>query len=232
MIHIKDSIKCILFDADDTLWENENHFQEFERQFCEILSVYATPEQVSNELYHIEMKNLPLYGYGAKGLMLCMIEVMCNITKDAGSMKDVDELISLGKQLIMRPIALLPNVESVLEKLSKKYKLVLATKGDLLDQRRKIHSSGLAKYFSHIEIMDNKNVGDYKRLFDLIDCSAKNILMVGNSIKSDILPVLELGGNAIHIPFRTTWLHEQHSDEIPNKYLKLKNFDELITYLI
>lgn len=233
MKHMIPDIQFIAFDADDTLWENESNFQEFEAQFSDVLSMHASKEQLSHELYCTEMKNLHLYGYGAKGMMLSMIEVICRITKGKTDLHCIDAIIKLGQELLQRPVKLLPNVEEVIQILSAKYQLVLATKGDLLEQKRKISDSGLSKYFYHIEIMDNKNLAGYQNMFNTLNCSAKDIVMIGNSIKSDILPVLELGGHAIHIPFHTTWLHEQYSESVVHdKYIQLDNIKQILNYLL
>jgi putative hydrolase of the HAD superfamily len=179
------------------------------------------------------MKNLQLYGYGAKGMMLSMIEVICRITKGKANLHCVDSIIKSGQELLQRPVTLLPDVEEVIQTLSTKYRLILATKGDLSEQKRKILSSGLRKYFYHIEIMDNKDIAGYQIIFDKLNCSAEHILMVGNSIKSDILPVIELGGYAIQIPFRLTWLHEQYPENIVHdKYIQLDHIKQILNYLV
>ncbi|MBD9148926.1 MAG: HAD family hydrolase, partial [Bacteroides stercoris] len=148
-----DKIEVVAFDADDTLWENELYFQEFERKFCDLLKAYQPSATVSQELFKTEMKNLHMYGYGLKSMMLSMIETACRITDGTENMHCVEEIIKLGQELLQKPVTLLDGVEDVLLQLQGKYKLVLATKGDLFDQRRKVMSSGLMKYFCHVEIM-------------------------------------------------------------------------------
>lgn len=230
--YMKDKINLIAFDADDTLWENENHFQLVEDQFCALLSDFGTKEEISHQLFTTEIKNLHLYGYGTKGMVLCMIEVINEITQGEGTLHCVSEVIKLGQELLQKPIELLDGVEDTLMQLSEKYRLVLATKGDLLDQQRKISNSGLQKYFSHIEIMSDKKVPDYQKMLNLVNCPPNHFLMVGNSVNSDIQPVLELGGYAVHIPYHTTWQHELHSAEITNSnVLQLNNIKELLRYL-
>lgn len=202
-------IKIIAFDADDTLWINEPYFQETEHKFCALLEDFLPHHTVSQELFRTEMDNLSLYGYGVKGFMLCMIETISKVTDSKAKIELVNRTIELGKELLRKPIELIDGVEEVLKKLNGDYRLVMATKGDLLDQERKLINSGLEKHFHHIEIMSNKRREDYQKLFKHLDCQPEHFLMVGNSIKSDVLPVLELGGFAIHVPYHTTWAHEQ-----------------------
>jgi len=168
-----------------------------------------TSEGVSKELFNIEMQNLELYGYGIKSFMLSMIETIAKVTNNSANIELVNKAIALGKEQLQKPIELLEGTEDVLKVLKRKYRLIVATKGDLLDQERKVALSGLAAYFQHVEVMTNKKQEDYLKLLMKLDCSPKQFLMVGNSVKSDISPVLEIGGNAIHIPFHTTWAHEE-----------------------
>lgn len=187
---MKNKIKTIAFDADDTLWINEPYFQEAEKQFCDMLQDYLPHHTVSQELFKTEMKNLHLYGYGVKGFMLCMIETIGRISGNTAPISLVNKTIELGQELLQKPIQLLEGVQYTLESLNGKYRLVVATKGDLLDQERKLKNSGLQDYFHHIEIMSDKQISDYTKLLKHLDCQPDNFLMLGNSIKSDILPVL------------------------------------------
>ncbi|MDR2038858.1 MAG: HAD family hydrolase [Bacteroidales bacterium] len=229
---MKNKIEFVAFDADDTLWVNEIYFDEFEAKFCALIEKYLPAHQASRDLFETEMKNLHLYGYGIKGIMLCMIELICKVVNEKDSSGCVLEIIQLGQDLLQKPVDLLDGVEEVLVELSKKYKLILATKGDLLDQQRKIQLSGLKKYFHHIEIMSNKRCSDYSKLIKQQGCRPDNFLMLGNSLKSDIIPVLELGAYAIHIPYHTTWKHEQCDQNIehPN-FIKLENITEILDHL-
>ena len=228
-------IKTIAFDADDTLWVNEQYFQEAESQFCALLEDYLPQHSVSQELFKTEMANLHLYGYGVKGFMLCMIETISRVSNNLAPLELVNKTIKIGQELLQRPIELLDGVTETLENLKGKYRLVVATKGDLLDQERKLQKSGLEQYFHHIEIMSDKKIGDYQKLLKHLDCRPENFLMLGNSIKSDILPVLELGGFAAHIPYHTTWIHEQHdqSEHIlqHNNFMELKSIDQILKIL-
>ncbi|QNK64934.1 HAD family hydrolase [Pedobacter sp. PAMC26386] len=229
---MKNQIQVIAFDADDTLWVNEPYFQETELMFCRLLEGYMPIQEVSKELYKTEMKNLSLYGYGIKGFMLCMIETLSRITHGKASMEMIDQVIGLGHTLLRQPIELLNGVEEVLKSLQKDYRLVIVTKGDLLDQERKLKKSGLQGYFHHIEIMSDKQTGDYQKLIKHLDCLPENFIMLGNSVKSDILPVLEIGGYAAHIPYHTTWAHEELTDSLEHpRFLALKTITEVIQLL-
>ena len=203
------NLKVIAFDADDTLWINEPYFQETEEKFCELLAPYLSKHTLSQELFKTEIGNLRLYGYGIKGYILSMIEAALQISNHTIGNETINKIIQYGKELLEHPIELLDGVEDTLKTLQKKYKLVVATKGDLLDQRRKLHNSGLGKYFHHIEVMSDKQEVDYTDLIKRLDIKPSEFLMIGNSLKSDVLPVLGMGGHAIHIPFHTTWAHER-----------------------
>lgn len=225
----KDSIQVIAFDADDTLWVNEPYFQETEHKFCALLEDFLPHHTVSQELFKTEIKNLPLYGYGVKGFMLCMIETISRVTDNMAGLELVNKTIALGQELLQKPIELLDGVEEVLSQLNGRYRLVMATKGDLLDQERKLIKSELEHYFHHIEIMSEKKEKDFLKLLKHLDCRPENFLMVGNSIKSDVLPVLKLGGHAVHVPYHTTWAHEKvdHQIEHPN-FLEAENILEVL----
>jgi putative hydrolase of the HAD superfamily len=229
---MRNKIKTIAFDADDTLWVNETYFQEAEQRFCALLEDHLPAPTVIQELFDTEMKNLALYGYGIKSVMLSMVETVTRLTEGKASTHLINKIIEMGQELMQRPVELLPGVEETLDKLQGKYRLVLATKGDLLDQERKIKKSGLEDYFHHIEIMSNKQVKNYVRLLTQLNCSPENFLMLGNSVKSDIIPVLELQAFAGHIPFTVTWLHEQHETkpEHPN-FIELKIISEILEHL-
>ncbi|MGC5746550.1 HAD family hydrolase [Chryseobacterium sp. NFX27] len=225
-------ITTIAFDADDTLWINEPYFQEAEKEFCTLLEDYLPQHSVSQELFTTEMKNLHLYGYGVKGFMLCMIETVSRISEGTASMQLINRTIEIGQELLQKPIELLDGVTETLDRLKGKYRLVVATKGDLLDQERKLKNSGLQGYFHHIEIMSDKKEADYQKLLKHLDCQPEQFLMLGNSIKSDILPVLEIGGFAAHIPYHVTWSHEQHEHHLEHEnFMELKSIDEVLKYL-
>jgi putative hydrolase of the HAD superfamily len=205
---MKDKIKIIGFDADDTLWVNEPLYRATEKQFCGILAPYFPGDEAYNELFRTEMQNLELYGYGAKGFMLSMIETALRISDNKISPREINQIIGLGKDLLDQPVVLLDHVETVLGKLQPNYKLILATKGDLLDQERKLKKSGLINYFHHIEIMSDKHENNYRKLVNRLEIEPHDFVMIGNSIKSDILPVINIGAKAIYVPYHTTWQHE------------------------
>lgn len=229
-----DKIKVIGFDADDTLWVNEPYFRETEMKFCELLTNGMSLDEVTKELFKIEIGNIPLYGYGTKAFILSMIETGLKITNGNLSSEKVQAILELGKEQINKPVELIDGVESVLKSLFGRYRLIVATKGDLLDQERKLKKSGLLKYFHHIEVMSDKQESDYEKLIKHLDIEPEEFLMVGNSLKSDILPVLHLGGKAVHVPFHTTWVHEMvEEEEISNSdFQKIEKIEELISCVL
>lgn len=224
--------KVIAFDADDTLFINEPYFDEAEEKFCALLSDYLSKQSLSQALFKTQIDNLPLYGYGIKGYVLSMIQTAYEVTNHTVSTKVMEKIIAIGKELLQKPIVLLDGVEETLQQLQGKYKLVVATKGDLKDQHRKLHLSGLGTFFHHIEVMVEKEMIDYEKLLNRLEISPKEFLMIGNSLKSDVLPVINLGATAIHVPFHTTWAHERIDHEIihPNFYT-VKNMNEVIELL-
>ena len=221
---MKHKIKIVGFDADDTLWVNEPLYRETEKQFCRILAPYFPENETNDELFKTEMQNLEMYGYGAKGFMLSMIETALRISDSKITPGEINQIISLGKDLLNQPIVLLDHVEIVLQKLNPDYKLILATKGDLLDQERKLRKSGLIKYFHHIEIMSDKHENNYRKLVKSLDIEPHDFVMIGNSIKSDILPVINIGARAIYVPYHTTWQHENdHDIADSSKFVTVEN---------
>ena len=207
------NIKVIAFDADDTLWVNETYFREAEHQFAKLLANYETENKIDQELFKKEIENLHYYGYGIKGFVLSMVECALEISNYQISQKKIEQIVNIGKEMLEKPIELLPDIKQVLESLQNNYKLIVATKGDLLDQERKLEKSGLLKYFHHIEVMSDKQPKDYLKLIQHLDIHPNELLMIGNSLKSDVLPLIEVGSSAIHIPFHTTWVHEEVTEE-------------------
>jgi putative hydrolase of the HAD superfamily len=230
--HSKMNFKVIAFDADDTLFVNEPYFQETEEKFCALMSDYLSSQGLSQELFKTEIANLDLYGYGIKGYILSMIEAAMRISNNTISLEVIEKIIALGKELLQKPIELLDGVEDTLKALQGKYKLVVATKGDLKDQQRKLHDSGLGPYFHHIEVMADKQELNYQKLLKRLEIQPSEFFMIGNSLKSDVLPVLAIGGHAVHIPFHTTWEHEKisHKVEHPN-FRTLDNISEILQML-
>ncbi|MDP9077514.1 MAG: HAD family hydrolase [Bacteroidota bacterium] len=213
-------LKVIAFDADDTLWVNEPYFRHTEEQFYQLLGGYSTQHELERELLKTEIENLTLYGYGIKGFILSMIETALRITSNTITTDVIDQILELGKQMLNQPIELLDGVEDVLNALKDKYRLVVATKGDLLDQERKLRKSGVSHYFHHIEIMSEKDDANYLKLIRHLDVKPEELMMVGNSLKSDILPVLNVGGHGVHVPYHITWAHEQIEHSIENDNFK------------
>lgn len=231
-INMNPDFKVIAFDADDTLFINEPYFDEAEEKFCALMSDYLSKQGLSQALFRTQIENLPLYGYGIKGFILSMIQTTYTVSNHTVSIKVIDKIIEIGKELLQKPIVLLEGIEETLEKLHGKYKLVVATKGDLKDQHRKLHLSGLGPFFHHIEVMSEKEEIDYEKLLKRLEIDANEFLMIGNSLKSDVLPVLNVGGTAVHVPFHTTWAHERIDHEIIHpKFYTTKKINEIIELL-
>lgn len=226
-------IKVIGFDADDTLWVNETYFRDAEHKFAKLLQQYETPNRIEQELFKMEIKNLPTYGYGVKGFVLSMVEMAIELSNNNVSNTTISKILKIGKEMLNKPVDLLDGVEEVLQVLSKKYKLIVATKGDLLDQERKLEKSGLLDYFHHIEVLSDKKEENYSKLLNHLDIKPSEFLMIGNSLKSDILPLINIKANAIHIPFHTTWAHEEikESEKINKDYKTIGNLLELLPIL-
>ena len=209
--------KIIAFDADDTLWHNEPYFDEAQDKFCELFSGYASKQELLRLILNHQITNLPLYGFGIKAFTLSLIESALELTNHAISGQNIEKVLQIGKDLLQKPVELLPDVITVLEQLKGSHKLIVATKGDLKDQHKKLHESGIGAYFHHIEVMSDKTEIDYEKMLTRLDCQPADFLMIGNSLKSDVLPVLNIGGHAIHIPYHTTWEYEQIDFEIEHE---------------
>mgnify|MGYP001826088201 CR=1 FL=1 len=227
------NIRVIGFDADDTLWVNETYFRDAELEFAKLMGNYETANKVDQELFKMEMKNLELYGYGVKGFVLSMVEMALELSNYTVSSKKINEILDIGKDMLNKPVELLDSVEETLEVLSQKYRLILATKGDLLDQERKLKKSGLLDYFHHIEVLSDKKEANYSKLLNHLDINPSEFLMVGNSLKSDILPLVNIKAQAIHVPFHTTWTHEQVSAEETNglEYKTISKLSDILELL-
>jgi len=227
------SIKVIAFDADDTLWVNEPYFRATEEKFYALLTEYLSSHNLERELFKTEIDNLQWYGYGVKGFVLSMIETALSVTDKTVSAVVIEKIIQLGKDMLNQPIELLDGIPQALEALKDKYRLVVATKGDLLDQERKLRKSGLSNYFHHIEVMSEKDEENYRKLIRHLDIDPDEFLMIGNSLKSDILPVLRIGGHGIHIPYHITWQHEvvEHAIEHDN-FRSVTHVSEALEHLL
>ncbi|WP_303317540.1 HAD family hydrolase [Flavivirga abyssicola] len=216
MIKEYNNIKVIGFDADDTLWVNETYFREAEEAFGKLLSDYETPNKIDQELFKMEIRNLPIYGYGVKAFVLSMVQSALELSNYNVPHKTIEEILNIGKRMLEKPVELLDGVEDVLKVLSKKYRLILATKGDLLDQERKLEKSGLTSYFHHIEVLSDKQEINYSKLLNHLEVKPSEFLMIGNSLKSDVLPLVNIGAHAVHVPFHTTWAHEEVTEKETN----------------
>ncbi|MEH6512275.1 MAG: HAD family hydrolase [Maribacter arcticus] len=227
-----DGINVIGFDADDTLWVNETYFRDTENKFADLLEKYETKNKIDQELFRTEIKNLDLYGYRIKGFMLSMIECALDLSNNEVSSKTIGALLDLGKEMISQPVELLNGVEEVLRSLKDKYRLIVLTKGDLLDQERKLERSGLSEYFHHVEVLSDKKEKNYSDLLEHLQIAPSEFLMIGNSLKSDVLPLVEIGARAIHVPFHTTWEHEEVKDPIENNgYMTISTLTDILEYV-
>lgn len=224
--------KTIAFDADDTLWHNEPYFDEAQARFCELFQDFASSQEILGLILNHQVKNLPLYGFGIKAFTLSMIDTALQLTSHNISGKGIEKIMTIGKDLLQKPVELMPNVDTVLQELQGKYKLIVATKGDLKDQHRKLHDSGLGHYFHHIEVLSDKTELDYEKMLGRLDIKAEDFLMIGNSLKSDVLPILNIGGYGVHVPYHTTWEYEKIDFEIEHENFKsITSITEVLAFL-
>jgi putative hydrolase of the HAD superfamily len=211
-----EGIDTIGFDADDTLWHNEDDFHASQQMLRELLAPYAGHgPDVDAHLLTVERRNLEVFGYGVKGFLLSMIETAIELSDGAISAGEIQVLLERGKAMIRRPVELLDGVEEVLQALAGRYRLVLITLGDLFHQEQKIAASGLSPYFDHVEVVSEKDPDTYRRILARHGIDPQRFLMVGNSMRSDILPVLEIGGHAVHVPYHFLWAHQHAVCERP-----------------
>ncbi len=202
------ALSVIGFDADDTLWHNERVFRLTEERFAALLGDHAPAPDVSRRLLEAERRNLQFYGYGIKGFTLSMIETALELTEGRVSAAAIREILESGREMMRHPVEIFPGVRETLEALRGDFCLVLITKGDLFDQERKLAASGLAELFHGVEIVSDKNAATYQRLFARHGAGAERAMMVGNSVKSDILPAIEAGSWGVHVPYHITWALE------------------------
>jgi len=222
-------IDLIAFDADDTLWDCQGHFDEVERQYCEVLSPYASADEVSASLFKTESKNMPLLGYGSKAFTISLVENAIALSAGRVTNSEISAIINLGKSLLQLPATPLEGVAETLKAIHENVgiPMVVFTKGDNLDQQNKFHRSGLGRWFDDIIVVADKTPKEYQRLCRFFDTRIDRLCMVGNSFKSDILPVLQLGGYAVHIPYPLMWAHEA-ADVVDHPHLvSIKAFKEL-----
>jgi putative hydrolase of the HAD superfamily len=205
-------LDMIAFDADDTLWHGEIHYRDAQDNLKSLLSPWKDPETINQILDEIEMRNLPLYGYGVKAFVLSMIEAAITISKGEIQGEKIAQILSLGRAMLEAEVELRPHVLETLQILSTDHRLMVITKGDLLDQTDKVERSGLAPYFSAVEVVSQKTAPIYQAILERYHLQPAAFMMVGNSLPSDVIPILALGGNAVHIPADTTWTHEMVDD--------------------
>lgn len=220
---------AIGFDADDTLWHNETIFEDVHERYRQMLSHYHDAATVESTLYDTEMRNLDLYGYGVKGFTLSAIETAIKLTDGKISADEINRLLALGREMLAHPVELLPGVAETIERLAPRHRLLLITKGDLRHQERKLLKSGIAEHFRHVEIVSEKDEATYSSILRRHDIKPADFLMVGNSLKSDIFPVIALGGSAVHLPYHLTWKHER-TDTIPladGRFFTLESLHDL-----
>ncbi len=230
---MKREFRVIAFDADDTLWDCQSWFDSVEERCAELLKPWATRKEVSEGLFATEHRNLSLTGYGTKAFTLSLIENAVRISHGEISGDDVMRLIDMGKELLRFPTTPLPGVQETLEALvqRRRYRLVVFTKGELMDQEDKLRRSGLEQYFCRLETVSNKTVTEYRQLCENLDVAPEETLMVGNSFRSDIAPALQAGAWAAYIPYHVVWALEQ-SEEFPHERLyKMQQFGELLHLL-
>ena len=206
-------ITVVGLDGDDTLWHNETRFNVTQGELRDLLTRHLPDADVDTHLAETEMKNLGIYGYGVKAFTLSMIESAIQVTHGKIPATDLEVILGWGKRMLMEPTELLEGVEAALNELGKRYDLLLITKGDLFDQESKLARSGLASLFLGVEIVSEKNVDSYRRILERRGIKPEEFVMVGNSLRSDVAPVLELGARAVHIPYHVTWHHEHVPEE-------------------
>ncbi len=229
------TIKYLALDADDTLWMNEPIFVRTQDACRKIIGKYLTdPKEMDSKLYEYEKKNLRLFGYGIKGFMLSMIETVIELSSGKVNGTEIQQIIDLGKEMLEHPVHLLETVEKSVKTLSEHFVLMVVTKGDLFDQENKLARSGIADYFQIVEVVSEKNEVTYRSLLQRHNIPAEQFLMVGNSLKSDVLPVLQAGAQAIHIPYHTTWELEKVSEHklADYTYTELGRMSELVDFLL
>ncbi|MXQ09316.1 HAD family hydrolase [Alphaproteobacteria bacterium GH1-50] len=218
-------LTAVCFDADDTLWHNERFFRLTQDRFYALLADHAAPDHLAERLLDAERRNLGQYGFGIKGFVLSMIETALDVTGNRVPGEVIREIVSAGQEMLSHPIELLPGVEDAIGALAPDFRLILITKGDLLDQERKLAQSGLGEMFDGVEIVSDKSAPVYRDIFQRHGIAVSDALMVGNSVKSDVLPVIEAGGWAVYVPHGQTW--EIEAAEPPESHPKFRRIESL-----
>ncbi len=227
-------VDWIAFDADDTLWRNEEYYLDGRDQFFQILERYGLQPEEMADYDRFEVDNIPYFGYGAMSFILSMIELAIEITKNTIHPSDIQQIIQLGKKMLTHEVILFPGVEELLESLSSEFPLMLITKGDLFHQQRKFKESGLEDHFQALEVVSEKDQSVYSEILDRYGIYPERFLMIGNSLRSDILPVLELGGWALHLAGHPTWSHEDDplAKSSPERFLEVEGIPQVYQCLL
>jgi putative hydrolase of the HAD superfamily len=204
----------IAFDADDTLWHNERLYQDVQRKIAQLAAPYSSGDGLIARFDAADVQNIAFFGYGIKSFALSMIQAVVDVTEGAIPSRELAHIVDFALEMIQAPIELLPHVAATIPTLAASHRLMIITKGDLLDQERKLERSGLAGYFPDVEVVNHKTDAVYRAILDRRGIDPARFLMIGNALRSDIVPVLTLGGHAIHIPYETSWAHEHVPDEV------------------
>lgn len=231
-MELKGQFRCIFFDADDTLWENERYFRAAEAKFIELLADYTTPEGVQDMLWRKQEDNIPLFGYGSKTYMIGMTDAALELCGGSLTEEIYYGIKNIITELAFHELQIIEGVKETLEALQGKYELIVATKGDLPEQMAKFRKSGLAHYFHHCEVMENKDEKNWLEVAAKHNLHPEEILMIGNSVKSDIAPVVNIGGRAIHVPHEVVWVHEMMDMPKSDRIIEVKNITEILDYLL
>lgn len=234
-----DNIRAIVFDADDTLWALQNYFEDVEADYCELLSAYGSKQEISAALFDTETRNMPDMGYGCKAFTISLVENAVKVSGGRVEASVIGQIVDLGKSLLHLDAKPLPEVDDTLMRLrsmkdglgNPRYRLAVFTKGELMDQENKLWRSGLRHYFDLVSIVSNKTPEAYHKLCAQLGVEPSEMMMVGNSFKSDIAPALEIGASAIHIPFHTTWAHEKTEEFEHQKLRRISHFSEILDML-
>jgi len=226
-------ITTVGLDADDTLWHSETYFSVTEQRFHALLAPWCDSSEAADRLLLRERNNLEVFGYGIKGFTLSMVETAIEASEGSIPVGALEQIIGWGKEMLTHPVELLPAVQDTVGRLQGRYRLALITKGDLFHQESKIAESGLADRFDSVDVLAEKSAATYSTLLDRMGVEPSEFLMVGNSVRSDVLPVLEIGGSAVHIPYAVTWGHEVVADngELERPWAELRSMADLPDYL-
>lgn len=230
MKKLSSNIRAIAFDADDTLWACQPYFNKVEREYCELLADYGTAAEISASLFETETDNMAELGYGSKAFTLSLVENALKVSRGRVSGATIGRIIELGRMLLRLDATPLDGVTETLQRLSEtgRWRMAVFTKGELLDQESKLHRSGLERFFYHVSIVSDKTTKAYRNLCQALEVQPEQLVMVGNSFKSDVVPALSVGCWTVHIPFHTTWLHEQTEEFAHERLWRLERFAQLV----